>query len=240
MRIRFLEQEISSRQGIDNILSMMVEENKSLRALLNSSSSPQIVAGVIARPPTTPYDVMLIDKGSKDGIIADTPVYYGKGMVLGYISKVFSKYSLITLFSSPNVETSVYVFGPDIFIMAYGQGGGVIKLNAPQGIILEEGNIVIIPSIDGGVIGSIESIESNPSEPEQYAFITYDFPISSIRLVSVGTKPLYTISYEEAEQAIIDAENEFLRFSVPEDAIQETYEDTSSTTDKIKIETETP
>jgi cell shape-determining protein MreC len=232
--IRDLEQEILAREGMHNTLSSLVVENETLRSLMSASSSELIGAGVIARPPHTPYDVMLIDRGEKDGILEDAPVYYGQGRVLGYVETVYSDHSLVIPISSPNIETSVYIFGPDIFVTAHGEGGGVVRLSIPQGVDVGVGDLVVAPSLEQSIVGDIERVESNPTEPEQHAYLTYEVPINSIRIVGVGTRALEDISYDEAEASVSETKNSFLKFEVPE-VIPKVEIETSTNEESVEL-----
>lgn len=231
--IRLLEEELLSREGIHNSLTKLTEENEALKELLGTGESERIVAGVIGRPPYTPYDVVILDKGSADGVVSNAPVYYGDNKALGYVHRAFEHSALVTLISSPGVETSVYVFGPDVFATAVGQGGGVVRISIPQGLSVEEGNLVITPSLEGGVLGDIERVESNPTEPDQYAYLTYDAPIQAVRLVSVGTQPLISIGFDEAYENVHEYENEFLRFEFPTETPEQEDENGTSTEEVI-------
>ncbi len=222
-----LEQEIASNQGIAATLAYITAENDELRNLLSASSSPQIVAGVLARPPYTPYDTVVIDKGSEDGIVEYAPVYHGKGIALGYVHAVFSHMSYVTLFSSPGVESTVYIFGANLFTTAYGEGGGVVHLSVPQGVSLTRGDAVVLPSLHTGTLGTVDEIQSIATEPEQHAYVTLGVPLQSIRIVSVGTVPVNPVSFDEALTRVHEDEQKRFLIAVPED---ERVRESASTT----------
>lgn len=213
-----LEQQIASQQGVADTLAYVMEENTELRSLLGATSSPRIAAGVIARPPHTPYDTLILDKGSDAGIVEHAPVYHGGGKAIGYVRSVLPHNALVTLFSSSGVTTSVYVFGSNIFTTAYGEGGGVIRISVPQGITVTRGDMVSMPGIDAGVLGLIDDIQSIASEPEQHAYVTSGVPIQSIRLVSVGNTPITPIAFDTALQIVREEEQKLLNFEIPESA----------------------
>jgi hypothetical protein len=214
--LKTLKQEIAERKGHDATLAYLITENTELRNMLHSSSTPRIMAGVISRPPETPYDTMLIDRGSNDGIVENAPVYFSAGQAIGYVQSVFPDSAHVTLFSSPGVESTVYVFGPNIFTTAYGEGGGIIRLSVPQGIKISTDNIVILPSLEQGVLGKIDDIQSIPTEPEQHAYMTFDASLQSIRLVGIGVRPIQKAKFSDAEFHIQTIEKELFTFDVPE------------------------
>ena len=241
-QIQTLQQEIESQRGIATTVDVIAEENKELRNLLGATSSPSILAGIIARPPYSPYDMVLIDKGARDGVLSGTPVYYGSNMALGYVRVVYEQYSLVTLFSSPNVESTVYVFGPNIFATAYGEGGGTVRMSIPQGIVVKEGDTVILPSLAGGVLGTVSVVQSIPTEPEQNAYITLEIPLQSIRLVRVGTHVINPISFDDALLIVQEVERTLFTFHVPDHYTTDTasttnvYASSSSSTPSINRE----
>ncbi len=216
-RIQELEQKIASQNGMDATLNYISLENEELRGLLGGTSVSRIVAGVIARPPLTPYDTVVLDRGSEDGIVLHAPVFHDGGTAIGYVKSVSGHTSFVTLFSSPGVKTTVYVFGSQIFTTAYGEGGGVVRLSVPQGIVLEEGSPVILPTLDSGVLGTISEIQSISTEPEQHAYVTLGAPLQSMRLVAVGTRAVEQVSYDEAIANIETAEEELFHIEVGEE-----------------------
>lgn len=191
-------------------------ENESLRALLGSDTEPRVGAGVIGRPTALPYDVLVIDKGSDDGIVASAPVYSAGDTVIGFVAKTHEKSAVIALNSTPGFTSTVYVFGPNIYTTAIGIGGGVTRIHVPQGIKLEVGDAVVIPSISSGIYGAIGAIDSVPESPEQYGYVTSAVPISSLKNVAVGTRPLSVIDFDTARAAIEGARRDMLMVDVPE------------------------
>ncbi len=200
--IEALKSDIASRSGMDLTIARLSEENESLQHLLGVTPGETLAASVIARPPYLPYDSVLIDRGEMHGVLEGAVVYYAKDAVIGYVSRVFPKSSLVTLFSNPGTRASVFVTGPNIFATAVGEGGGVIRIGIPQGISVLPGSAVLMPVLGGGVLGEIRHVNSLPTEPEQYAFVVADIPLQSLRLVAIRKDATPTVSYEEASAII--------------------------------------
>ncbi len=191
-------------------------ENDTLRALLGDEEEARIAAGVIGRPTALPYDVLMLDKGRSDGIMENAPVYVTKNTVIGFVTAVYERSSLVALTSTPGFTSTVYIHGPNIYTTAVGIGGGVTRVHVPQGIPLSEGDLIIIPSLSKGVYGTVSAVDSVPELPEQYGYVTSDLPINSLRAVAVGRRALSVVDFEAARKAVEDAKRDFLLVDVPE------------------------
>lgn len=226
-----LRERLSAQGGREAVFSRALHENSELRALLGVSNEERIIAGVTARPPYLPYDSLLIDRGVNDGVREGAIVYHAEDHAIGFISKAYAESALVTLFSTSGIEATAYIIGPDIYTTAYGEGGGVIRISVPQGILLSEGDTVIIPSLEMGIIGVISEIESVPTQPEQHASVVMDTPIQSLHLVGVSPRVMEQMSFEEAEALIHGGKYDALRIDVPpEFMIESTATSTATST----------
>ncbi len=223
---------ISSKRTIDGL----VAENIRLRSLVSASSSPRVLANVIGRPPQLPYDALLIDSGADKDIKENAVVYFDRDQAIGVVTAVYPQSALVALITSPGVESSVYVIGPDIYTTAVGVGGGVLQVNVPQGVALARGNLVLVPALGEGIYGEIAEIVSVPTEPVQYGFVTTDIPIQQLRTVTVSQAPQPVITFEEAAARVAAAELELLRVNVPPEVLVETASGTSTTSPDITTE----
>lgn len=208
-------------------LATLQEENERLRLF---SEEEDILAGVIGRPTALPYDVLFIDKGSVEGIVLNAPVYAENDAAIGFIAAVYEHNALVALLSTPGYVSTVYVYGPNIYTTALGQGGGVTRIHVPQGVALSVGDPVVMPSLARGIYGSITAVDSVPERPEQYGYMTSAIPLSSLRFVSVGKTPLRTMSFEEARAAVDTVRRDFLLVDVPPEALIDLETGTSATT----------
>ena len=215
-------------------------ENTTLRSLLGATSTDRIAAGVIGRPTALPYDVLLIDRGTEDGIRDHTPVFAGGDQAIGFVSHAFAHSSIVTLVTTPDLTSTVYIYGPNIYTTAVGRGSGSLQVAVPQGIPLSEGDIVVMPSLYGGVYGAISVVDSEPSRPEQYGYVSIDAPLASIAYVSVGTEPITSITFEEAKEIVDLVRDDMLTVPVPQGILVDTEfsTTTATTTATSSLETE--
>ncbi len=224
----------SARSGDKLTAELLSKENIELRALLGDTGEKRIVAGVIGRPHTVPYDVLVLDKGSDDGIVEGAPVFIGDDAVIGIVSKTFSKSAVVELITTPGFTVSAYILGPNIYTNAVGIGGGQLKVGVPQGIKLAEGDLVILPGVDAGIYGAISTVQSVATEPEQYGYVSPEVPLAGLRLVSVGSIPLKPVTFEEAQKIVSESKQQAFHVPVPKGMLVTTEQSssTASTTSK--------
>ena len=130
----------ANEAGTKLTLSRLVEENMLLRAMTSvGTSSDRIVSRVLARPGQLDYDLLQIDKGSKDGVVVGSPVYTGVDTVVGLVVHVANDYSFVDLFTSSGFTSTAFIFGPNVFSPIEGLGGGVARVKLPQGVPIEPG-----------------------------------------------------------------------------------------------------
>lgn len=230
-QIEELERTRSAQSGTQYTIERLSHENEELRALLGSrGEETRIAAGIIGRPNKLPYDVLVLDKGAEDGIVERAPVFIDKDTVIGVVAKVFDTTSVVELITTPGFTASVYIVGPNIYTNAEGQGGGQLRVGVPQGIPLHEGDLVILPSIDSGVYGAISTVDSVPTRPEQYGYVSPHTAIASLHYVSVGNMPLEPVSFEEAQQIVASSTRELFKVPIPEGVLVSTNGSTTAST----------
>lgn len=236
-QVKKLESELAGARGSSGSLERLLNENRALWAMLGATTSDRIAAQVVARPNTLPYDVIQIDRGARDGVVLDAPVYLGYDQVIGYVTHVTPTYSYVSLVTSPGFKATVYILGPDIFTNAEGLGGGVLRVSVPQGIPLRVGQLVLVPSISSGLYGEIVAIMSTPTQPQQYAFVTPPIPIQSLRYVSVGTESLHTATFAEISERVDSVKQNLFVADIPADWLTgESGTSTATTTEVAESE----
>lgn len=211
-----LRMQLAEHAGAALSARRLAEENERLRGLLGATSTDRIAAAVVGRPPALPYDVFLIDKGTRDGITENAPVYIGTDQVIGFVGAVYRDRSVVTLATTPDFTATAYIYGPDIYTTATGRGSGSLRVSVPQGITLSEGDLVVLPALHAGIYGSISVVDSEPSRPEQYGYVSIEEPLASLQYVSVGSEPLADMSYAEAEEVVTSVRADLLEVPVPQ------------------------
>jgi len=235
-KIETLEKDLRVSRNLRQTVTRLQHENDELRKLLGNSTSTSIGAGIIGLPPSTPYDTLIIDKGSRQGITKSAPVFVSGDVVIGFVEAVYPFSSVVTLVSTPGYESTAYILGPNIYTTAEGMGGGVLRVHVPQGIEMQVGDVVVLPALDGGTFGTISYIESTPTQPEQFGYVTSETALHSLRTVRVGMAPLEPISYEEAKAVVDNLQKDLLVVSVPDGVLMDVTSTTSATSTSDQIE----
>jgi len=211
-----LRQQVATQGASPATMDRLQKENQELRELLGAVPGERQLVRVIARPNTLPYDMLLIDKGSVHGIVNQAPVYLGQDQVIGYISAVRTNTALVTLVTSPDFSATAYVIGPDIFTVTEGMGGGVMRVQVPQGINLQVDDTVVLPAIDSGVYGRIFAVETSPTQPEKFGYVSPPVALQSLRYVSVGSDPVVTNSYVAAVEMAEGLADDLFQVDLPD------------------------
>lgn len=144
-------------------------ENTALRANLVQiaglgTADLGIVAGVIARPPQSPYDTLVLAKGTEAGVMVGMQVF-GEGSVpLGVVQSVSNDFARVLLYSAPGVRTAGWV-GNNLAITLEGAGGGALHglLSRSAGVTV--GDTVFVPGPGLLAIGVVSGIDDDPSSP---------------------------------------------------------------------------
>lgn len=200
--IKKLETDLVASGSKELTMRKMQIENNRLRALLRIDESSYIAAAVIARPNQLPYDLLQIDRGSAHGVEVGAPVFVAGDVVLGLVVHTTLNYSFVELLSSPGFTATAYVLGPNVIAPLEGMGGGVSRIRLPQGVPLRENDLVILPTIQSGVVGVVSYLEQEPTQPEQYGYIPFNVPIASLHYVNVGQVSLISKSSEQIDETV--------------------------------------
>jgi len=228
-----LQIQVAMQQANENSLHKLQVENQDFRSLLEAVPDDRLLATVVARPNQLPYDQLLINRGFNQGVEENVPVFLGKDQVIGLVSKVQANTSLVTLISTPGFRATAYIVGPNIYTYTEGMGGGIVRVQVPQGVLLQTGNLVMFPAIDSGVYGSIDEISTSPTQPEQYGYVTTGTSLQNLQYVTIGRTPISPHSFEEVEQLVEAVTSNLLLVPVPVDKLVTTsvINATSSTVD---------
>jgi cell shape-determining protein MreC len=214
IEVERLRAKLATEAATQTSFNRLLQENMQLRSMARAGREEErLVARVLARPDYLAYDLLQIDKGTLDGVVVGAPVYTGVDSVIGLVVHTTPRYAFVDLFTSPGFESTAYIFGPNVFAPIEGLGGGVARVKLPQGVAIAEGQLVILPGVSNGVYGEIVGVQNEPTQPQQYGYISPPLSMNNLLYVSVGLKSVENRTAEEIDETVRTVLRESLRLS---------------------------
>ncbi len=163
-------------------LKTLSEENKELKKMLGRQENNYkfILANVLAKPNLSPYDSLILDVGENYGVKKGDKVVVDDTVVIGELEEIYSKTAKVHLYSFPGESLNVAIGFNKIVGMAKGKGGGNFEVKFPKDVLFEEGDIVVLPSLNLFFLGVINKIIITPEDSLQT--ILFKIPINIFEL----------------------------------------------------------
>jgi len=165
---------------------ILKKENEELKtALSRPDKNDFIFAYVESRPPQSPYDILFVDMGSENGVKNGMQVIAYNDILIGYIAETSNNSSKIKLTSFPGEETNAVLFSSNNQVIAVGKGGGNFEIKIPKSIEVNTGEKVVTIGANPMLLGMIEKIEINPSDPFQKLYFRFPFNLQELKYVAI-------------------------------------------------------
>ncbi|MCR4334078.1 MAG: hypothetical protein NUV60_03670 [Patescibacteria group bacterium] len=126
-------------------------------------SATGILAGVVIRPPESPYDMIIVTAGERVGVTPGLEAFGGGGVPIGQVTSVTADFSRVTLFSTPGMVTRGWVGRMSVPIDIYGAGAGAFSASLSRSANVVVGDNVYVPGPGMLPIGSVVRIDGDPS-----------------------------------------------------------------------------
>ena len=149
-----------------------------------------ILSGIIARPPVSPYDVLVIDSGTDEGVVPNALVFGAGGMPIGAVASASKQNARVLLFSSPGKETEAWVGDARSPITLTGQGSGAMIALVPRELPVLYGDSVYVTGPGAMPIGTVVEVQTDPASPKSRVLIRPLANPFSITWVTVERKTL--------------------------------------------------
>ncbi len=164
-------------------------EYADLKLLMNASSSQvssAITARVISKPPFTPYDTFVVDKGSEDGVVMGDLVYANNALVIGRVHQVTQHNAYITLFSSGDQTQEFVVSRTGVSVATTGMGGGNFALYVPKDFDIVVGDTLSEPSYDIGIVATVYALDETSQNSFKRVYARVPKAIFQSKFVRIG------------------------------------------------------
>ncbi len=138
-----------------------------LETLLGSrpSAGPGVLAGVLARPPESPYDVLVIDEGSSAGVVEGARAYGPGGIPVGVVTSATAHAARVTLFSAPHVVTNAWVGNARTPMTITGEGGGAFAAAISKDVGVSAGDAIYLSGPGALPFATVTRVDADPSSP---------------------------------------------------------------------------
>ena len=181
--------DLSRLAAVEAQRDALYQENLELKARLGRDARVvRILGTVLLRPPATPYDTLVIDAGSVEGVDVGDLVSSGGTIVIGTVSEVYARAARVVLYSAPGQKYDALLRG-SIPLAVEGQGGGSLQARLPAGTAVSVGDAALLPGIAGGLSARVSRIEQG--DGESFVTIYFSLPVDmlGLRFVEVWKQP---------------------------------------------------
>ena len=198
-KVTELEKERNQLLSENANLKIIEEENKELKKHLNFLSENKhkyVLANVIAKGSflmrSENEQIIIIDKGSKDGILPGLPLVNSEGMIVGKVFNVKDNLSEAYLTTDSNCKLAAMVHvQKNTTGVVSGELGLTIRMDfIPQAEIIFPGSTVITSGLEekipkGLVIGKVAQVHQDNNEIWQNAVIEPIINLDNLSVLSV-------------------------------------------------------
>lgn len=199
-KIKKLEDEVNelTKKNID--LKILRQENEILREHLRFSiinEREYVMADVISRGDglnmNDRTEIIVLNKGTKDGIYPGLSVVDGSGVLVGKIEEVKDNISKVLLMNNKNCKITASIQGEegDIHGVIEGELGLTTRMNfIPQSSLVRIDDVVITSGLEefiprGLIIGKVAEVKKENNELWQSATIESSIDLNDLVIVSV-------------------------------------------------------
>ena len=183
-----LKDELDSKRVLLDSYNALEEENNSLILEMGRQQllPDSLVATVLSGPNIPPYESLILDVGTNDGVKQGDRVFYSN-VAIGEINQVLQTSSKVRLYSASGVRTGVILQskGGYIHTVAIGFGGGNFYIELPTNIGINQGASVLVPNSRLVILGKVDLISVDETMSIQRILVRYPFNTKMVRFVEV-------------------------------------------------------
>lgn len=178
----------TENEGLANNNALLSAQVADLTRLLGTRSSAEagIVAGVLARPPVSPYDVLIVDAGELEGVKSGAQVFGNGGIPVGTVASMSPHNARVLLYSAPGRETAAWIGEKRTAVTLVGQGSGAFTTTVAREAGVVSGDGIYAAGPGSLPIATVLSVENDPSAPTARVRVTPITNPFSITWVSIS------------------------------------------------------
>ncbi|MFA5095347.1 MAG: rod shape-determining protein MreC [Candidatus Paceibacterota bacterium] len=188
-----LKSKLNEQEARMTNYNSVLDENFKIKEILGrlpaqagkNEKTNMVLANILSKPNKSPYDTLVIDVGTEDGILSGQKVFALGNIPIGRVAEINTSSSKVILYSNPGEKTEVVITGEDIFMQLIGRGGGNFEMILPRDFILEKGVEAVLPGITPYLVATVQTIISDPRDAFQKALFASPVNIQELKFVEV-------------------------------------------------------
>mgnify|MGYP001570881941 FL=1 len=143
------------------------------------------LGNIIAKPPQSPYDVLVVDIGSEQGIVSGNRVYGIGGIPIGRVDEVANTTSKIVMFSNVGEKNQVIAERTGLTLSIEGIGGGNLETQVAQDMDIMVGDLIILPQFGAAVVASVAAIDTSVASALKRVLFRVPVNVFNLRWVEI-------------------------------------------------------
>ncbi len=165
----------------------VMTENDHLKNLLGRVKPEMkvVLSAILAKPNQTPYDTLIIDRGSEAGIEPDDLVFAGGDILIGSIESVDKNSAKVLMYSTPGNISQVVYGSSGKYFNARGTGNGTLEVEVSREIEVVVGDQFFYPGLDNTLVGVAQKVHFDPRDSFKKVIIKSPVNIQEERWVEV-------------------------------------------------------
>ncbi|TSC77659.1 MAG: Uncharacterized protein G01um101424_282 [Parcubacteria group bacterium Gr01-1014_24] len=194
-----LKSQLNENKAMMINYNSVLAENINLKEILGRKKEQTnfILSAILSKPNQSLYDTLIIDVGTNGGVKIGNIIFALGNVPIGRVSDVYQSSSKIILFSNAGEKTQVVIAPKDtrpndrsrpvgqVFIEIVGRGGGNFEMALPRDFTLSKGDQIVLPGINPYVLGTVQTIISDPRDPFVKALLVSPVNIQELKFVEV-------------------------------------------------------
>ncbi len=184
---QMLSSEVTTLENENAVLTARTQDLTKLLGSQPAQTGGAIVAGILARPPLSPYDTLVVAAGAQDGISKGAEVFAQGGVPIGTVESTSAHSATIHLLSTPNTTTNGWIGNDRLALTLTGTGSGTFSSSLPKNTPISVGDTVYIPGPGAIPMGTVTRVDSDPSSPNDTLHIQPLVNIFSLTWVTIAS-----------------------------------------------------
>lgn len=181
-----LSERLASLELENAALSLSEAENERLLGLMGRlGEAAGVTVSVLTHPPQSPYDLLVVDAGEREGIAAGSRVFLPEGPEVGTVTQVFPGFSRVRLLSSSGEKTQALLERFEVPVEVEGRGGGNFKIVLPRETPVEVGDRILSGSIRPHLVAVVEEVSLEPTDSFKEVLAKSPANIFSVRYLTI-------------------------------------------------------